>query len=138
MEKTENSYRYIIAIGSNIEPKKNIKKVLEILNKEQKVVSISEFYGTKPVGYQNQANFLNGAVCIETSLNLQDLKAYLVRLENRLGRVKGPIKSGPRTMDLDIIICNDVVIDDDFYNAFYISKPVEELLQRLKITVVKK
>ena len=55
-----------LALGSNINPTKNIKLALKELNKIGKIISVSKFIKTKPVGYLNQADFLNGAVKFQT------------------------------------------------------------------------
>ena len=128
-------HRYIIALGSNIEPIKNMEKALNILNREQKFLAHSRFKRTAPVGYQEQDAFLNGAIYLESSLDYEDFHAYLKEIEKRLKRVKGPIKSGPRTIDLDIIVHNDQLKDSDFHDPkfFYMREPVQELLEQEEI-----
>ena len=129
-------HHYIIALGSNIEADKNIHSVLEILAKEMTLISISQLKTTAPVGYKYQDNFLNGAAYIESSLDYELFKNYLKELEKRLKRVKGPIKSGPRTIDLDIIVHNNILKDKDFYTAQYIRDPVAELLEKEAIQLI--
>lgn len=83
---------------------------------------------TTPVGYQQQPNFLNAALLVRTRLTMSDFRAYLKSVEDRLGRVRGPIKSGPRTMDLDIVAWNGELVDDGYLNQDYVRVPVDELL----------
>ena len=52
-----------------------------------------------------------------------------------MGRLKGPIKSGPRTIDLDIVIWDGVVLTDDFYCHDYVRVPVQELLDTCAMVV---
>lgn len=127
-------HSYIISIGSNIHPEENIERVKQILQEEQKLRGLSAIIRTEPVGYQNQPDFLNGACLVVSELDYDDFNRYLKNVENRLGRVRGPIKSGPRTMDLDIIIHNGIVVHDDFYAHDHTRKPVQELLERFEIS----
>lgn len=122
--------KVIVAVGSNIDPEKNVIKAQKILSEEQTFHSAANFIKTKPVGYQNQPDFLNGAFYLSTQLDYEPFNLYLKEVEKRLKRVKGPIKSGPRTIDLDIIIWNNRVVDDDFYNKDYIKVPVQELIEK--------
>ena len=83
---------------------------------------------TAPVGFQQQPDFLNAALVVRTTLELGDFKAYLKEVEHRLGRVRGPIKSGPRTMDLDIVAWDGEVVDDGYFYHDYVRGPVHEVL----------
>ncbi len=131
-----NKNRYIIAIGSNIAPDKNVKATLEIISQEQTLIASSKFYQTTPVGYQDQDDFLNGSAYVTSDLDFEQFNLYLKNIEKRLKRVKGPIKSGPRTIDLDIIIHNEKIIDSAFHTATYIHIPVQELIEKLQIDLV--
>lgn len=127
------SHLAIVAVGSNIDPEANVRRATEILSTEQRLLGAAEWRRTKPVGFQDQADFLNGAFYIETDLGMPELKSYLMEIEKRLGRVKGPIKSGPRTMDLDIVVFDGDVVHDDFRTAPYVREPVLELAARFGI-----
>ena len=75
-----------ISIGSNINPKENIKKCLGMLKSEFNVIIISPVYETKPYGYEKQPNFLNLAVGIRIDLDPVELLERLQSIENKLGR----------------------------------------------------
>ena len=100
------------------------------------MIARSQFRQTSPVGYQDQDEFLNGAVYVESSLDYEEFRIYLKEVEKRLKRVKGPIKSGPRTIDLDIIVHNNKLKDLDFHSSFYIREPVQELLRQERIKLI--
>lgn len=117
----------IIGIGSNIHPEKNISLVIEILKQENNVHAVSEFVKTKPIGITNQPDFTNGAVKLETNLRIDEFNEYLKKLENRIGRNRKTPKFGPRTIDLDIVIWNDQVVDEDYYSRDFLRKAVAEL-----------
>ncbi len=128
-------HSYVVAVGSNIEPHKNVALAMEILQKEQRLIGKSTFIRTKPVGLQEQPDFLNGAVYIQSSLNFDKFRSYLKAVEKRLKRVKGPIKSSQRTIDLDIIIHNNKIVEKEFYRAHYIREPVCEVIEQYEISL---
>ena len=117
----------LISVGSNIDPEKNIAKSKRILAEEQELLAESKLIKTKPAGFQDQADFLNGAYLISSDLSYEDLNHYLKDIEKRLGRVKGPIKSGPRTIDLDIIVFNNKIVHKDFDHD-YVFGPIMEIV----------
>ena len=117
----------IIAVGSNIDPDTNIAKAREILARDFEVVAETDFVSTKPVGYTQQPYFLNGAVLVRTDLKLEPLPRHLKRIEDTLGRRRGVLTFGPRTVDLDIVVWNGKLLDPDFYEREYLKKAVLEL-----------
>jgi len=95
-----------IALGTNIEPRENhFIKALEMLTDHSGILikKISSIYETDPVGYEDQADFLNMVVEVETELSAEKLLRYCQLIEERLGRVR-TILNGPRTIDLDILL----------------------------------
>ena len=71
---------------------------------------MSPFYRTKPVGYLDQNDFVNLACSFETSLEPLDLLHKMQDLEQKYKRVR-LFKNGPRTLDIDLIIYGDLVIN---------------------------
>lgn len=97
-----------IALGTNIEPREThfiraLEKIAE--NKEITIEKISSIYQTAPVGYTDQADFLNMVIEVETTLDAMALLKYCQSIEQELGRKRG-IRFGPRTIDLDILVYN--------------------------------
>jgi 2-amino-4-hydroxy-6-hydroxymethyldihydropteridine diphosphokinase len=117
----------IIGIGSNINAEINIAKMLEFLRIKVEIIKVSTFIQTKPIGIKNQADFTNGAVKIQTRLNRNEVIELLKDIENQLARDRSAPKFGPRTMDLDILVWNDKIVDEDFYTREFIRKSVAEL-----------
>jgi 2-amino-4-hydroxy-6-hydroxymethyldihydropteridine diphosphokinase len=76
------------------------------------VLGLSSLRDTEPVGVVDQPEFLNGAVAIETTLSPRELLDALLRIERELGRVRGPERFGPRTIDLDLLLYGDEVVDE--------------------------
>ena len=122
----------IIGLGSNIDPKENIKKAKEILAGELTILAESDFVQTKPIGYVKQSDFINGAVLIETKHSQEELERMLKNIESRLGRKKTDDVNGPRTIDLDVVIWNERIVDQDFYQREFLKKSVMELLPELQ------
>ena len=125
----------LISVGSNIDPQHNIERARDILARECRLIASSSVIETKPVGYQDQANFLNGALLVMTTLERASFRAYLKRIEDRLGRIRGPIKSGPRTIDLDIVAWDGRVVDASGLEEDYVRIPVNELVAKTRLTL---
>jgi 2-amino-4-hydroxy-6-hydroxymethyldihydropteridine diphosphokinase len=117
----------VIGIGSNIDPHKNIEQSLQRISEQHTLLAQSAFVETTPVGYTDQANFINGAIVIETPMSQNDLCVWLHELEKELKRVRTANKYGPRTIDLDIVIWNGEVIDKDVYARDFLKQAVQEV-----------
>lgn len=122
------AHECLISLGSNIQPEQHYVKALAILGQECELLASSQAIRTSPVGYQQQPDFLNAALLVRTSFDYDDFRTYLKELENRLGRIRGPIKSGPRTMDLDIVAWDGELVDEAYFQYDYVRGPVDEVL----------
>ncbi len=122
----------IVGLGSNIDPKMNIQKAKAFLSKEYALLKESQFVKTKPIGFTQQPDYINGAVLILTEQDFKHLKDSLKAIEISLGRRQQKNKFGPRTIDLDILVWNKKIIDQDFYTRDFTKKSVLELMPSLK------
>ena len=107
--------RVFIGLGSNLaEPVAQIKKAIEELVKldKVKVVQSSPLYMSKPMGPQDQPDFVNAVIELETSLSAEKLLDECQAIENKQGRVRKQ-HWGPRTLDLDILLYGDEVINTE-------------------------
>ncbi len=108
-------YTYYIAIGSNMgDRKKNLLdsiKHIEDIN-QTKLILVSKIYETDPVGFEDQDLFLNMAIKIESIHSPHEILNYLQKIETTMKR-KRIIHLGPRTIDLDILLCNDSIINSE-------------------------
>ncbi|CAO1669452.1 MULTISPECIES: 2-amino-4-hydroxy-6-hydroxymethyldihydropteridine diphosphokinase [Halomonadaceae] len=127
-EQAVSLHECLISLGSNIDPEHYFDQALTILSQECKLLARSKAIRTTPVGYQQQPDFLNAALLVSTSLEQAAFRAYLKEVEDRLGRVRGAIKSGPRTMDLDMVAWDGEVVDEGYYQHDYVKVPVDEVL----------
>lgn len=117
----------IVSVGSNVEPEENINRALSILSQKLRVMQISELIRTAPLGITDQPDFLNGAVKVETTMEMNQLRRFLKKLEDRLGRDRSQPKYGPRTIDLDILIWNGEIVDEDYYTRDFLKHSAAEL-----------
>lgn len=118
---------YIIAVGSNIEPEKHIKQAFMSLKELDNNICMASLLQTNAVGFTEQADFINTAFSLTTTLDEHSLKRYLKTLELKLGRVKTANKNGPRTIDLDIVQVNHIIVDNDYYRYDFVKQSVDEL-----------
>lgn len=104
-----------LSVGSNMGDRlaflQDAVRMLEA-SKEISVRDVSAVYETEPVGYTDQAAFLNIAVALSTTLDAHELLGLCQSIEQELGR-KRVIRWGPRTVDLDILVYNDENIESD-------------------------
>jgi len=76
-----------------------------------RIVAVSAVYETAPVGGPDQGAFLNAVVRVETDLDPRGVLALAQRIEADANRVR-TVRWGPRTLDVDVLRCDDVVSDD--------------------------
>ena len=117
----------IVGVGSNISPEENVQKAKELISEKHTIVKSSRFVKTKPIGYKDQADFLNGGFLIKTSLSQTLFKQFLNSIEDKLSRKRTDNKNGPRTIDLDVVIWNGNVVDSDYYQRDFLQTIVREL-----------
>lgn len=102
-----------IALGSNLNnPLEQLKQAVEILKSFAVNFEISPFYGSKPVGPQDQPDYVNAVAKFDTELSAEALLDKLQSIENQQGRVR--IRHwGERTLDLDILLYGNEQIHTD-------------------------
>ena len=118
----------IVGLGSNIKPAENILKARRVLAKKYNILKESDFIKTKAIGKIPQADFLNGTMLLQTSLNMNEFRKSLKEIEQSLGRKARHQPFAPRTIDLDILIWNGKLIDRDVYKRDFLEKSVSELM----------
>lgn len=107
-----------VGLGSNIGDKVGyIQQAYKLLNDTEgiTVISSSSLYETEPYGYKDQEWFVNAVLKIETDLEPYKLLFEFNRIERQLGRLRRPeiIQWGPRTIDLDILFYDNLIIAED-------------------------
>jgi len=123
----------LIALGSNIEPRKNLPLGLERLRRRLPLVAVSRIYETAPVGAAGVPAFWNAAVRATTDLAPAKIKWQVLRaVEAELGRVRTGDRNAPRTLDLDLVLYGDLVLEDPGQGLIL---PDPELLTRAHLAL---
>jgi len=104
-----------IGLGSNLDdPKHHIRGAMEALARLPNTTLIrpSSLYRSAPMGPQDQPEYVNAVAALQTSLSPWELMAALQAIERQHGRVRGAVKWGPRTLDLDLLLYGDMKIHE--------------------------
>ena len=99
-----------VALGSNLHhPTHQVLKAFDELDAmpRTKTHRKSSLYRTAPVGYDNQPEFINAVVALETTLSPEELLSYLLAIENLHGRQR-PFPNAPRALDLDLLLYDNL------------------------------
>jgi 2-amino-4-hydroxy-6-hydroxymethyldihydropteridine diphosphokinase len=130
-----SSIRVAIALGSNLGDRYTyLTHGVEALRATLAGVRVSSFIETEPVGVIGQPPFLNGVIVAETILPARALLDFLLDTERRLGRLR-PFDRAPRTLDLDLILYGDQIIQEPdlqvphprFRERRFVLEPLAEL-----------
>lgn len=104
-----------VALGSNIDqPRLRIERAVDALAAlpHSWLVARSHDYATPPWGVTDQPDFVNAVVTLETELGPHELLRALFAIEREQGRRREGPRWGPRTLDLDLLLHGDRMIDD--------------------------
>jgi 2-amino-4-hydroxy-6-hydroxymethyldihydropteridine diphosphokinase len=105
-----------IGIGSNlVEPINQVKMAITALKNTAncQLTAVSSLYGSKPMGPQDQPDYINAVVALQTSLSALALLDQLQTIENNAGRVRKNNRWGARILDLDILLFADQTIENE-------------------------
>jgi 2-amino-4-hydroxy-6-hydroxymethyldihydropteridine diphosphokinase len=117
-----------LSLGSNIAAEINLPRAVHLLKKQIIINKASSVWETVPVGTTGP-NFLNAVVACDVIQTRNDLKEKILQpIENQLGRVRVANKYAPRTIDLDILIYNDLVIEKRIWELIFLAAPLAELI----------
>ena len=131
-----------IGLGSNLGNREDyINKAIGYLKKNPNIIvdKISSIIETNPQGFINQGKYLNAVIKLKTSLSAFNLLTELQDIENNLGRVRS-FKNAARTIDLDILLYGEEVIDQPGLNVphprmfkrKFVMEPLLEIAPELK------
>ena len=130
--------RAFIGLGSNLGDRhETLMRALDALSRDPAihVVAVSAFRETDPVGVVEQPRFVNAAAVVETDLPPRVLLERILTVERELGRVRGPQRHGPRTVDLDLLLYGDEVVAEPglrvphprLHEREFVLEPLHEL-----------
>lgn len=104
-----------VGLGSNLDhPVAQIRQAVSALARlaDTRVLATSRLYRNPPMGPQDQPEYVNAVVRLETALDARQLLAGMQAIERAQGRIRGVQHWGPRTIDLDLLLFGDEIIAD--------------------------
>lgn len=127
-----------VALGANLgDPLQQAENAIAAIEQipQTSVIKISPFYRSKPLGPQDQPDYLNAVIKIISELSPLALLKALQTIELNLGRVRKANRWGPRTLDLDILLYDNQVIQSeeltiphyDMYNREFVLYPLFDI-----------
>jgi 2-amino-4-hydroxy-6-hydroxymethyldihydropteridine diphosphokinase len=102
-------HKAYLSLGSNENPKHYLRRAIEALKEKFGDLVLSPIYRTPAVGFEGP-DFLNAAACINTDMDVFALDTWLHELENSHGRRRDVPRFSSRTLDIDIIFFDDLII----------------------------
>lgn len=124
-----------LALGSNVgDSRQYIKQAIEQLGTVLDGLKQAPLYLSKAVGYTDQADFYNTAVCGTTHLTPEELLKAVKKIEANIGRTP-TFRNGPREIDIDIIFYDDLILKTEeltiphpeFANRDFVLQPLADL-----------
>jgi 2-amino-4-hydroxy-6-hydroxymethyldihydropteridine diphosphokinase len=117
-----------LGLGSNIQPEVYLPKAVACLGRFLNVVAMSSTWQTKAVG-SSGPDFLNAVISVSTELSPEDLKYQITcRIEEELDRVRISDRNAPRTIDIDVLIYDNQVLDAEIWRQAHLAVPLSEIL----------
>ncbi len=104
--------RIYISIGSNIEAEKHLRLAIAELRQHYAELQLSSVYESEAVGFDGD-NFLNMVVGLETEDEVHQVVQTLRQIEDRHGRVRSGPRFSARTLDLDLLLYDELVLKED-------------------------
>lgn len=137
--------RVYIGVGSNIDAKQNIRNGIHALRERFGELFISPVYESEAVGFTGD-NFYNLVIGFDSDETYDDLTAALHEIETRFGRKRNTGHMSSRTLDLDLLLYGDLVIEEDnlklprgdITEYAFVLKPLAELAGNLLHPVLKR
>ena len=104
--------RIYISIGSNIEAEKHVRLAVAELRRHYGEALLSSVYESEAVGFDGD-NFLNMVAGVDTDESVQVVSTVLHAIEDRHGRLRDGPRFSARTLDLDLLLYDDLITDED-------------------------
>lgn len=116
-------HRIYISIGSNIEPARHVRLAVTALHEYYGELMISSVYESEAVGFEGD-NFYNLVVAYDTEQSVEEVNRILHEIEDRYGRERSGPRFSARSIDLDLLMYDDLVLQRD-----KLVLPREEILE---------
>ena len=126
--------RVYVSVGSNIDRERNVASALSALARSYGDLEQSRTYETEAVGFAGDA-FYNLVVAFDTDQSPQQVAAELSRIEDQHGRDRSAGKFSNRSLDLDLLLYDDVILDEpglqlprpEILQYAFVLKPLAEI-----------
>jgi len=123
-----------VGVGANLDPGKNIRKALRLLQQDFNNICCSPVYQNTAVGFDGPP-FINLVVQFDSSAGADEVHNMLKRIEYQCGRIEGAERFASRTMDLDLLLYGDRILHgngvhvprEDILQHAYVLKPLADL-----------
>ena len=124
MDKSHLAY---LSLGSNIQPEENLVQAVTLLQQYGQIETLSSAWESKSVGAEGP-NYLNACISFVSSFSLAGLKEQVISpIEQALGRKRTGNKFAPRTMDIDIVVFDNMSCDDKYWEQAFVVIPLAEI-----------
>ncbi|KLD62992.1 2-amino-4-hydroxy-6-hydroxymethyldihydropteridine diphosphokinase [Dyella japonica] len=131
--------RVYLSLGSNLEPARYLRAAIDELRTRFGALSVSPAYRSKSVGFDG-ADFVNLAVGLDTELSPEALNDWLHALEDRHGRRRDVPRYSDRTLDVDIVLYDDLVRQGEGHldiprkelRHAFVLKPIADIAPELR------
>lgn len=128
-----------LGLGSNVEPEKHLQLGIRELGKQFGVLEISNIYRSESVGFAGD-DFLNLVLGFESDVSADYIHQVIEDIHKVAGRERGESKYSPRTLDIDLLLYGDQIIDvapihvprDDILKYSFVLCPLAEIAPDLK------
>ena len=131
--------RVYLGLGSNIHPAENLRRAVDELRARFGRVELSPVYRSAAVGFEGD-DFLNLVAGLDTRRSAADIQAEIEAIHDTVGRKRGSDRFGPRSIDIDLLLYDDLVIDEpglkiprkDVLEYSFVLGPLAELAPALE------
>ncbi len=134
-----------LGLGSNLDAENNMRLALREIRSRFLLLKVSPLYRSKALGFDG-ADFLNAVACIETDLSPRELCRELELIHELAGRRRGPEKFVSRTLDVDLLLYDRLVMDEegirlprpDVLQHSFVLKPLADIAPDYRHPVTEK
>jgi 2-amino-4-hydroxy-6-hydroxymethyldihydropteridine diphosphokinase len=120
-------HQVYLSLGSNIRPEANLPRAIDLLQDYGEIQKVSNAWESEAVG-SDGPNFLNACLLFITPLLYTELKEQVIHpIETKLDRKRTEDKYAPRTIDIDIVLFDDQLCNDKFWNQAFVVVPLAEI-----------
>lgn len=139
-----DTVRAYIGLGANLnQPVQQLQQAIRALQQLpcSELIAVSSLYGSKPMGPQDQPDYVNAVAALDTTLEAEALLDALQQIEQLHGRQRKAERWGPRTLDLDILLYGTLVINSSrltvphygLHQREFVLYPLYEIAPQLQL-----